>query len=60
MSLETRGLKGSARNWAGKYQQSLRVLEQAGLIEETAGPKGGSWYFVATPKLYAIAQGANS
>lgn len=50
-----RTLRGSAKNWVGRYRNSLLALERAGLIEEVSGPQGGRGYYVATELLKAVA-----
>lgn len=46
-----KSLRGSAKNWTSRYRSALVALEEAGLIAESVGPKGGRGYYVATEAL---------
>lgn len=44
-----RELRGTAKNWSGRYRQSLVGLEEQGLIESGPyGPRGGLVYRLTT------------
>ena len=49
-----RDLKGSAKNYSGKYKASLKTLEEAGLIEPSPGPRGDMAWIVTEAGLKAV------